>query len=134
MKLISLNFLTTKNIYVYIRYYVKSGNPEHPDDKLYNASFHIKTVNPIEPHRLPKSYIPTSDKFYIIDKFSNELGTVRGTIDPAVTGKIAQIRIHIPNSSETWIIISEIDFSAIEELPVNQQQFFSSIKVSPPAK
>lgn len=68
-------------------------------------------MNPIELQRLPKNYLLTSDSFYIIDTFSNVLGTVRGTIDPNVTGKISQVRIHIPNSSETWIIISEIDLS-----------------------
>lgn len=94
------------------RYYIKSGNPEHPDDKLYNATFHIKTVNPIPDAQLPEDYLVTSDNFYIVNKFSNELGTVGGTLNGNLTGPVSQIRIHIPNASETWIIISEIDFSS----------------------
>ena len=108
------NFIVLNNK----RYYVKSGNPEHPDDKLYNATFHIKTSKPIaEETRLPHHYMPTSDDFYIIDKFSNELGTVSGKIDPSLVGQITQIRIHIPNSSETWVIISEIDFTSASPPP-----------------
>ena len=91
---------------------MKSGNPEHPDDKLYNATLHIKTLKPVDESRLPRDYIPTSDDFYIIDRFSNELGTVSGKIEPSLVGQITQIRIHIPSSSETWVIISEIDFAS----------------------
>ena len=91
---------------------MKSGNPEHPEDKLYNATFHIKTQNPILNDKLPNNYLKTSDGFYIIDVFSNQLGAVSGYIDPSVTGLITQIRIHIPKKSDTWIIISEIDFSS----------------------
>lgn len=99
---------------------MKSGNPEHPEDKLYNATFHIKPEHPIPSDRVPSSYSLTSDSFYIIDQFSNDLGTVSGHIDPQVTGKISQIRIHIPNASETWIILSEIDFSQWSPLSSTQ--------------
>lgn len=54
----------------------------------------------------------TSDNFYIIDTFSNQLGTIKGNIDPNVTGLISEVRIHIPTKSDTWIIISEIDLSS----------------------
>ena len=100
-------------------YYIKSGNPEHPDDRLYNATLHIKTVDPIAEAKVPSGYIKTSDGFWIIDKFSNELGIVSGEIDPNATGKISQIRIHIPNSYETWIIITEVNFSSKLNDPKN---------------
>lgn len=93
-------------------YYIKSGNPEHPEDKLYNATFHIKPQRPIPSEKVPKNYIPTSDNFYIIDVFDNQLGTIKGKIDPNVTGLITEARIHIPTKCDTWIIISEIDFSS----------------------
>ena len=80
---------------------------------------HIKTVNPIPDTKLPSSYVKTSDDFYIIDKFSNEIGIVSGEIDPKITGKISQIRIHIPNSYETWIIVTEINFSSKPNDPKN---------------
>ena len=60
---------------------------------------------------MPKEYQKLTDGYYNIDKFSNELGIVSGVIDPIITGKLSKIRIHIPQSSETWIIVSEIDFS-----------------------
>ena len=93
------------------RYYIKSGNPEHPDDKLYNATFQINPSRKINPKHLPKDYEEIEDGFYIINRFSAALGIVTGYIDPDITGPISKIRIVIPNASETWIILSEIDFS-----------------------
>lgn len=78
---------------------------------MYNATFHIKTLKPIPDNLRPVNYQKTNDNFYIIDKFSNQLGTVSGVLNPNITGPISQIRIHIPTKSETWVIISEIDFS-----------------------
>ena len=99
------------NLILNKRYYIKSGNPEHPDDRLYNATFHILPENKLDDSKLPKEYQKLTDGYYNIDKFSNELGIVSGVIDPIITGKLSKIRIHIPQSSETWIIVSEIDFS-----------------------
>ena len=94
-------------------YYVKSGNPEHPDDKLFNSTFQIKFSNEIKDlSLLPSTYIKTQDDFYIIDQFSNELGTVSGQIDGERLGPLDSVRIHIASSSENWIILSEIDFSS----------------------
>ena len=90
---------------------MKSGNPEHPEDRLYNATFQIKTINKIAAHKLPPDCVQTSDGFYIINKFSNDLGTVSGYLNTDIVGAISQIRVHIPAASETWIILSEIDFS-----------------------
>ncbi|RMZ93231.1 alpha-1-3-mannosyl-glyco 4-beta-N-acetylglucosaminyltransferase B, partial [Brachionus plicatilis] len=108
------------------RYYIKSGNPEHPEDKLYNATFHIKTQRPIQTEKIPKNYILTSDNFYIIDTFSNQLGTIKGKIDPNVTGLISEVRIHIPTKSDTWVIISEIDLSSKDKNEKKVSKFVSS--------
>lgn len=105
-----VNFQFNEPTFIY-KYYVKSGNPEHPDDKLHNATFQIKPEKRILFPRLPNNYQDIGGGFYIIDKFSHALGSVSGTIDPHITGKISQIRIVIPEASETWIILSEINFS-----------------------
>ena len=76
-------------------------------------------MKPIRDDLLPSNYQPTTDNFYIIDRFSNDLGTFNGQINPNITGKISQFRIHIPVSYETWIIITEIFFST--QPPNNQQ-------------
>ncbi len=94
------------------RYYIKSGNPEHPDDKLFDATLQIKPVNKIgDKSKLPSGYELTSDGFLIIDKFSSQLGTVSGEINADVVGELSEIRIHIPHTQETWILINEINFS-----------------------
>jgi hypothetical protein len=94
------------------RYYIKSGNPEHPDDKLFDATLQIKPEKEIEDKsKLPSKYELTSDGFLIIDKFSSELGSVSGEINVDVVGKLSEIRVHIPHTLETWILINEIHFS-----------------------
>ena len=55
------------------------------------------------------------------------MGTVSGILDPNIVGKISKIRITIPKSSETWIIVSEIDFS---QKPDNGKNLMSLIKSS----
>jgi hypothetical protein len=85
-------------------------------------------VNPIRDDLVPSNYRLTTDNFYIIDTFSNDLGTFSGNINVNITGKISQFRIHIPVSYETWIIITEIFFST--QPPSNQQSstILSAIK------
>jgi len=60
---------------------------------------------------LPVEFKEIEDGYYIINTFSGALGIVTGHINPEVTGPISKIRIVIPNACETWIIISEIEFS-----------------------
>ena len=86
-------------------------------------------MNPIAKEKLPSSYLELEDGFYKIDDFSNELGSVSGLLEPNVVGQITKVRIQIPNPSETWIIVSEIDFS---QKPVdNRSKLISLIQNSP---
>ncbi len=64
----------------------------------------------------------------MIDQFTNSMGTVSGFIDPNVVGKINKIRITIPQASETWIIVSEIDFS--QKTDNSRKNLLSLIKSS----
>jgi hypothetical protein len=91
-------------------YYIKSGNPEHPSDKLYDAVLQIKLKNDIK--KLPAQYKRTKDNYISIDSFSNELGHVKGTLDANLFGLITDLRILISKASESWIIISEIDLTS----------------------
>lgn len=92
---------------------MRSGSPEHPNDKLYNSTFEVRFQSNAEPgdHQLPSSYNKTSDGYYIIDRFSNTLGTVSGTIDAEQYGPLKSIRIRIESAFETWIIITDIFFA-----------------------
>jgi hypothetical protein len=69
------------------------------------------------------------DGFYTIDRFDAALGSVKGYIDPAVTGQISAIRIIIPEKSETWIILSEIEFSTEK---MSQKELEFAMKIKPP--
>merc|ERR1719468_326820 len=103
-------FEFAKPVEIY-KYYIKSGNPEHPDDKLRHSSFQIQTLNEIPKNKLPTEYIRHKDRFYTVNKFSSDLGIVSGTLKPEITGKISKLKINIPEASETWIILSEIDIA-----------------------
>lgn len=120
---INFDFKEPTSIY---RYYVKSGNPEHPDDKLHNATFQIKPGKTISLSNLPSGYLASGQGFYTINTFSDALGAVSGHIDPNVMGKISQIRIIIPHASETWIILSEIDFSTKKIITKDELNSFKS--------
>lgn len=91
------------------RYYIKSGSPEHPDDKLFNSTVQIQPEKQLK--EIPRGYYKTTDDFYIVGRFSHDLGVASGNIDINVFGKISKFRVHISTASENWILISEIDFS-----------------------
>ncbi len=105
------------------KYYFKSGNPEHPDDKLLQATLQIQTEKSIPKKNLPAEYISLEDRFYIVNKFSSDLGIASGFLDPSVTGKITKIKIQIPEASETWVILSEIGISTQKILNFNKNSF-----------
>ena len=102
---------------------MKSGNPEHPNDKLCNATINIQTSKPISNEKLPKSYELLEHGFYKINEFLPDLGSVSGYLDPEVVGQITKIRIQINFPCETWIVINEIDFSS--KLIANQSKLIS---------
>jgi hypothetical protein len=82
---------------------------------LFNATLHVKPERPIAPGKAPANYRKTKDDFYVIDQFSAQLGIASGTIDSDLIGPLTHIRIHIPIARETWVIISEINFSSADE-------------------
>jgi hypothetical protein len=65
------------------------------------------------------------DGYYIINQFSEALGLATGYLNPEIIGPISKIRIVIPNASETWIILSELDFSTKK---IEQEKLISLIK------
>lgn len=81
----------------------------------------------VDVSQMPANYQPLPDGYYIIDKFEAS-GSVKGYIDPVVTGRISSVRIVIPEKSETWIILSEIELST-EKISAQEREFALKSKI-----
>ena len=80
-------------------------------DKLYNGLLEIKTEQPIPESKMPSFYKKDNDDFVIIDEIRNDTNSFVGEINPDITGKLTKMRIKIPNSFKTWLLIEEINLA-----------------------
>lgn len=85
-----------------------SGNAEHPSDKLHNATLEVLPAKPVKGKDV---YVETKDGFLVIDEF-DDLGVLDATF-PILLNPVSSVRITLKNSSENWVILSEI---LLEEL------------------
>uniref|UniRef100_UPI00358FF980 alpha-1,3-mannosyl-glycoprotein 4-beta-N-acetylglucosaminyltransferase B-like isoform X2 n=1 Tax=Myxine glutinosa TaxID=7769 RepID=UPI00358FF980 len=95
------------------RYYFRSGNAEHPGDKLYNTTVEVflplgKNIGKEalkDGRNINSKSKQTEDGYLHIGMFKN--GIAEGTIDPLL-GNIASMRLHVLMDSPVWVILSEI--------------------------
>ncbi|XP_077466588.1 alpha-1,3-mannosyl-glycoprotein 4-beta-N-acetylglucosaminyltransferase B [Stigmatopora argus] len=95
------------------RYFFRSGNAEHPGDKLVNASVEVLPFDNIQAERealadrkdLSRKYHRTQDGFIPIGMFQK--GIAEGEVDPDF-GPLEAIRLTVISDSPVWIILSEI--------------------------
>uniref|UniRef100_A0A8C4PXT6 Alpha-1,3-mannosyl-glycoprotein 4-beta-N-acetylglucosaminyltransferase B n=1 Tax=Eptatretus burgeri TaxID=7764 RepID=A0A8C4PXT6_EPTBU len=94
------------------RYLFRSGNVEHPGDKLFNCTVEVlpalndagkATLRDVREQS--SSYTRTDDGFFRVGAFVN--GLAEGTIDPTL-GQINSVRLSILADSPVWVLISEI--------------------------
>lgn len=93
----------------FFRYLFRSGNAEHPSDRLYNTTVEILPESLPENSPIWSTYNSTADGFLIIGNF-DAFGLAEGTIEPNI-GNIKEIRLHVHSDSENWSILSEVMFS-----------------------
>ncbi|MGH0157075.1 UNVERIFIED_CONTAM: hypothetical protein FKN15_032905 [Acipenser sinensis] len=86
------------------RYLFRSGNPEHPGDKLQNTTVEILPFSETGLKTKDK-YKRTDDGFYRIGKFEN--GVSESAVDP-VFNPISALRLSILQDSAVWAILSEV--------------------------
>nr|XP_006114335.2 alpha-1,3-mannosyl-glycoprotein 4-beta-N-acetylglucosaminyltransferase B-like [Pelodiscus sinensis] len=92
-------------------YLFRSGNMEHPGDKLYNTT--VEVLPAVETELLKDAigqgdkvnYQTTKDGYLKIGTFDN--GIAEDIISPSV-GKIQAIRLSIHSNSSVWALLSEI--------------------------
>ncbi|KAJ1524799.1 hypothetical protein ONE63_009671 [Megalurothrips usitatus] len=87
------------------RFLFRSGNAEHPSDRLYNTSVEVKLASfrHLEPGL---GFNVTSDGFVVVGQFDS-MGVSEGTVDFTL-GPIAVMRLLIHSESDNWAILSEI--------------------------
>lgn len=82
---------------------IRTGNIEHPFDLIYNATFQIKSTNP----QASINYNSTDDGFVDLCHFNPITGELSTKI-PNDLNPVQELRIHIKQDSDNWIIISEV--------------------------
>ncbi|XP_074849381.1 alpha-1,3-mannosyl-glycoprotein 4-beta-N-acetylglucosaminyltransferase-like protein MGAT4D isoform X1 [Carettochelys insculpta] len=94
-----------------VGYRFRSGNMEHPGDKLFNTTVEVLPAAKSElledagGHGDKVNYQTTKDGYLKIGTFDN--GIAEGIISPSV-GKIQAIRLSIHSNSPVWALLSEI--------------------------
>ncbi|XP_039736174.1 alpha-1,3-mannosyl-glycoprotein 4-beta-N-acetylglucosaminyltransferase B isoform X2 [Pteropus medius] len=95
------------------RFFFRSGNIEHPEDKLFNTSVEVLPFdNPQsdkealqEGHVATLRYPRSPDGYLQIGSFYK--GVAEGEVDPAF-GPLEALRLSIQTDSPVWVILSEI--------------------------
>uniref|UniRef100_A0A8C5N5M6 Alpha-1,3-mannosyl-glycoprotein 4-beta-N-acetylglucosaminyltransferase A n=1 Tax=Gouania willdenowi TaxID=441366 RepID=A0A8C5N5M6_GOUWI len=90
------------------RFLFRSGNQEHPGDKIENTTVEILpvSVGTHEKGLLTKDkYKRTEDRFYRIGHF--EKGAAEGAVDPSFNPVLA-LRLSVIKDSAVWAILSEV--------------------------
>uniref|UniRef100_A0A7N6BPW0 Alpha-1,3-mannosyl-glycoprotein 4-beta-N-acetylglucosaminyltransferase B n=1 Tax=Anabas testudineus TaxID=64144 RepID=A0A7N6BPW0_ANATE len=99
------------------RYFFRSGNIEHPGDKLFNTSVEVLPFDNIQAEKealtegrekTPK-YHRTEDGFIRIGTFQN--GIAEGEVDPTF-GPLEAMRLTVMTDSPVWVILSEVSCSS----------------------
>uniref|UniRef100_A0A3Q1G5D5 Alpha-1,3-mannosyl-glycoprotein 4-beta-N-acetylglucosaminyltransferase B n=1 Tax=Acanthochromis polyacanthus TaxID=80966 RepID=A0A3Q1G5D5_9TELE len=95
------------------RFFFRSGNIEHPGDKLFNTSVEVLPFDNIQAEKealtegrekTPR-YHRTEDGFIRIGTFQN--GIAEGEVDPSF-GPLEAMRLSVVTDSPVWVILSEI--------------------------
>uniref|UniRef100_A0A8D3C4T5 Alpha-1,3-mannosyl-glycoprotein 4-beta-N-acetylglucosaminyltransferase A n=1 Tax=Scophthalmus maximus TaxID=52904 RepID=A0A8D3C4T5_SCOMX len=86
------------------RFLFRSGNQEHPGDKIENTTVEILPVLESGVQNKEK-YKRTEDRFYRIGQF--ERGVAEGAVDPSFNPVLA-LRLSVLKDSAVWAIVSEV--------------------------
>uniref|UniRef100_A0A8C3SA18 MGAT4 family member D n=1 Tax=Chelydra serpentina TaxID=8475 RepID=A0A8C3SA18_CHESE len=85
-------------------YLFRSGNMEHPGDKLFNTTVEVW---PASTRKMHFTIAHTSDEWFCLYIGTFDNGIAEGIISPSV-GKIQAIRLSIHSDSPVWALLSEV--------------------------
>ncbi|XP_071411810.1 alpha-1,3-mannosyl-glycoprotein 4-beta-N-acetylglucosaminyltransferase-like protein MGAT4D isoform X2 [Pithys albifrons albifrons] len=92
------------------KYFFRSGNMEHPGDKLFNTTVEVLPADEMQ-RKQPVdngnkfNYPATKDGYLKIGAFEN--GIAEGSISQSI-GRIQAIRLSINSDSSVWAVLSEV--------------------------
>ncbi|KAI3356375.1 hypothetical protein L3Q82_017601 [Scortum barcoo] len=86
------------------RFLFRSGNQEHPGDKIENTTVEILPASAASVQTKEK-YKRTEDRFYRIGQFVK--GVAEGVVDPSFNPVVA-LRLSVLKDSAVWAILSEV--------------------------
>uniref|UniRef100_A0A8C7N5C1 Alpha-1,3-mannosyl-glycoprotein 4-beta-N-acetylglucosaminyltransferase A n=1 Tax=Oncorhynchus kisutch TaxID=8019 RepID=A0A8C7N5C1_ONCKI len=86
------------------RFLFRSGNQEHPGDRIENTTVEILPFSETGPKSKEK-YKRTDDRFYRVGQF--EKGVAEGAVDTSFNPVVA-LRLSVVQDSAVWAILSEI--------------------------
>uniref|UniRef100_A0AAQ5WZ83 Alpha-1,3-mannosyl-glycoprotein 4-beta-N-acetylglucosaminyltransferase A n=1 Tax=Amphiprion ocellaris TaxID=80972 RepID=A0AAQ5WZ83_AMPOC len=89
------------------RFLFRSGNQEHPGDKIENTTVEILPVSE-SGLQTKEKYKRSEDRFYRIGQF--EKGVAEGAVDPSLNPVLA-LRLSVLKDSAVWAILSEVSRS-----------------------
>ncbi|NXR65985.1 MGT4B acetylglucosaminyltransferase, partial [Rhadina sibilatrix] len=92
------------------KYLFRSGNMEHPGDKLFNTTVEVLPADEtlrkeLASNRSKFNYPATKDGYLKIGAFKN--GIAEGSISQSI-GRIQAIRLSVTSDSPVWAILSEV--------------------------
>ncbi|KAM6075864.1 alpha-1,3-mannosyl-glycoprotein 4-beta-N-acetylglucosaminyltransferase-like protein MGAT4D isoform 5-T5 [Chlamydotis macqueenii] len=92
------------------KYFFRSGNVEHPGDKLFNTTVEVLPADEMLRKELIDNgskfnYPATKDGYLKIGAFEN--GIAEGSINQSI-GKIQAVRLSVNSDSPVWAILSEV--------------------------
>jgi alpha-1,3-mannosylglycoprotein beta-1,4-N-acetylglucosaminyltransferase A/B len=88
-------------ILILSRFYIKSGNMDHPGDKIpANSTIEIKTLNLTRDNEL----------YFEIGRFDIN-GVAQGQVNYTELGTVQHVQINISKRVDNWIVINEIVFA-----------------------
>ncbi|UYV60232.1 MGAT4B, partial [Cordylochernes scorpioides] len=85
------------------RYFIRSGNAEHPKDRFYNTSVEVLPVQSFRSDFGPRK----EDGYLPVGRFNDQTGLAEGTVPPDL-GPLQSLRLCVEADADHWAIISEV--------------------------
>ena len=100
-----LSYVLTIWLLLLNRYFIRTSNSEHPEDRLIDARVDVLPVNKIS--RIPNHLEVTTDGYFVIGGFKIMKGMANGFV-PHLLSPVKQLRITMTEDSDRWVIINEV--------------------------
>lgn len=86
----------------------RSGNVEHPSDRLYNTTVEVMPIQPLASlsQNIRTKLKVTNDSYVVVGEF-DDMGMAEGNVEEGL-GVVKSLRLNVHEESDNWAILSEI--------------------------